>query len=138
MINEEGKVRGLQIILPKAAQGESNKTFLSGAETKGLFFWVGAKTETVCVCEGVATAASVHEATGRRWYISFSAGNLAAVGRIIREKLPNAQIVFCGDNDKSGTGQAAATEAALLVDGLVSIPPEIGEWNDFINQGGAL
>lgn len=138
MINEAGKIRGLQIILPKAAQGESNKAFLSGAETKGLFFWVGAKTETVCVCEGMATAASVHEATGRRCYIAFSAGNLAAVGRIIREKLPNAQIVFCGDNDKSGTGQAAATEAALLVDGLVSIPPEIGDWNDFINQGGTL
>ena len=63
--------------------------------------------------------------------MAFSAGNLLPVARDLRATYSETKIIICGDNDKSGVGQAKAKEAADAVRGLVSIPETEGEdWND--------
>ncbi|WP_239506403.1 hypothetical protein, partial [Serratia marcescens] len=41
------------------------------------------------------------------------------------------------DNDRSGTGQARAAEAATLTGGIPALPPTEGDWNDVYCQQGA-
>ena len=133
LYNEAGTIRNVQAIFPeKHPELARNKDFLAGAELAGLFSWVGDKTETVCIAEGVATAFTVHEDTGFRVYIAFTANNLLAVGQTIRKHLPHATIIFTADNDKSGVGLKKATEAAQAVNGLVCMPPIVGmDFNDY-------
>jgi len=133
LYNEAGTIRNVQAIFPeKHPELARNKDFLAGAELAGLFSWVGDKTETVCIAEGVATAFTVHENTGFRVYIAFTANNLLAVGQTIRKHLPDASIIFTADNDKSGVGLEKATEAAKEVNGLVCMPPIVGmDFNDY-------
>jgi putative DNA primase/helicase len=54
--------------------------------------------------------------------VAFNAGNLGAVAKAMRDKFPDLALILCGDVDKSGTGQKAATEAAQAVGGRVALP----------------
>lgn len=86
------------------------------------------------IAEGFATAATLHEESGYRVYMAFTANNLLAVGRIVRAKLPDAEIVFCADNDTrtpDNPGLTKATEAARDVGGSVAAPPIHGDFNDY-------
>ena len=85
------------------------------------------------ICEGYATGATLHEETGLRVYLAFTANNLLSVGRIVRDKLPNAEIVLCADNDKSkgNPGLTKATEAAQAVGASLAVPPIWGDFNDY-------
>jgi putative DNA primase/helicase len=136
LYTETGELLNLQGIFPKkvAELNGRNKDFLPGGRSSGLFCWIGQKSTEVCIAEGLATALSIHEATGFRVYVAFSAGNLKAVGLIVRKHLPDTKIIFCADNDNSGTGQTKATDAALAVDGYVCAPPTTGDFNDYINM----
>jgi putative DNA primase/helicase len=110
---------------------------LSGGRKRGLFHWLGKRTETVCLAEGYATAASIHESTGYRVFVCFDCGNLTAVAEAVRGLLPDARMVICADNDlpdRTGrqAGQEKAAEAAGLVGGCVALPPVAGaDFNDF-------
>ena len=133
LFNAEGVVRNIQAIFPTIPpELNRNKDFLPKAELSGLFSWVGVQTETVCIVEGVATGFTVHEETGWRVYIAFSAGQLLAVAKTIRKHLPEAKIILCSDHDKSGIGLEKANEAAQAVNGLVTMPPIEGmDFNDY-------
>lgn len=135
LFNDVGVIRNVQAIFPTIPPELSrNKDFMAKAELAGLFSWVGDKTATVCLCEGVATGFTVHEETGWRVYIAFTANNLLSVAQIIRKHLPEATIVVCADNDEKTTGNPGltkATEAAVLVDGLLAVPPIAGDFNDY-------
>lgn len=127
-----GALHGLQFI---GASG--TKRFLRGARVQGLYCPIGspgdegrgephvAARDVVCVVEGFATGASVHEATGHAVAVAFHAGNLAAVARAIRDTHPQAGIVVCADDDRDTPGNPGLTharQAALAVNGLVAIP----------------
>jgi putative DNA primase/helicase len=135
MYNADGKIRSLQAIFPeKHPLLGRNKDFLPGGQIAGLFWWIGPKTGKVLICEGFATAATLHEETGNRVYMAFTANNLMAVGRIIREKLPDAEIVFCADNDTTTAGNPGltkATAAAQAIGASVAVPPISGDFNDY-------
>ncbi len=128
-------IRSLQAIFPdKHPLLDRNKDFLPCGGLAGLFWWIGgARTEKVLICEGYATGATLHDESGCRVYLAFSANNLLAVGRIVREKLPNAEIVFCADNDTAAgnPGLTKANEAAAVVGGSVAVPPIFGDFNDY-------
>jgi len=134
-----GKIRSLQAIFPdKHPLLSRNKDFLPGGQLAGLFWWVGAKPEddgfATLVCEGFATAATLHQETGSRVYIAFSANNMMAVAKTVREKLPDAEIVVCADNDlntQGNPGLSKATAAAEAVGGSVAVPPIAGDFNDY-------
>ncbi|MGR8932424.1 MAG: toprim domain-containing protein, partial [Gammaproteobacteria bacterium] len=113
---------------------DRDRDFLPGGGLAGLFWWIGQRTDDVAICEGFATAASIHQDTGWRVYMAFTANNLLAVGRIVREKLPNAAIVFCADNDTHTPGNPGLTkakEAANAVGGGIAVPPIPGDFNDY-------
>jgi putative DNA primase/helicase len=136
LINEAGRTRNLQAIFPEPIpELGRGKDFLPFGETSGLFWWIGSeKTDPVLIAEGFATAATLHEETGYRVYIAFSAGNLLAVGRIVRKHLPTVKIIFAADHDEKTPGNpglAKANEAALAVDGFVACPPIAGDFNDY-------
>lgn len=103
----DGAIMSIQTI------GATRKTFLKDGRTKGGFWWIGnPKAQSVYLCEGFATGASIHEATGKTVYISFSANNLSAVARMLASWGRN--VVIIADNDKSGTGAREAEKAAKL------------------------
>jgi len=136
MFDAAGSLRSLQAIFkethPKLGR---DKDFFPGAGIAGLFWWIGAKSNPVFIAEGYATAASLHEETGCRVYIAFSAGNLMAVGKIIRTHLPETGIIFCADNDENtlkNPGVTRANEAAAEVGAEVYIPPIAGDYNDYV------
>ena len=120
-----GTLHGLQFI---DAQG--NKKFLTGTAKAGHYFAIGKPGGVLCLAEGLATGASIHESTGHAVAVAFDAGNLLSVGQSLRAKFPDLKLIFCGDNDASGTGQRAATAAALAVNGQVALPPVVGDFND--------
>lgn len=135
MFDQTGVIRSLQGIFPeKHPDLDRDKDFLPGGGLAGLFWWIGVKTEKVLIAEGFATAATLHEESGYRVYIAFTANNLMSVGRVVREKLPEAEIVFCADNDTQTPGNPGltkATEAAQAVGGSVAVPPIHGDFNDY-------
>jgi putative DNA primase/helicase len=143
MFNQDGRLTSLQAIFPAKCEAlNRDKDFLPCGGLAGLFSWIGGKTEPVLICEGWATGATLHEETGKRVYVAFSANNLLAAGHIVREKLPDADIIFCADNDENTPGNPGLTkanEAAAEVNGRVAVPPIAGDFNDYaiyLKQGG--
>lgn len=135
LYNASGAICSLQAIFPETCpELDRDKDFLAGGGAAGLFWWLGTKSDTVLIGEGFATCATLHEETGHRVYIAFTANNLLAVGRLLREKLPDAELVFCADNDTKTAGNPGltkATEAAQAVGGSVAVPPVHGDFNDY-------
>lgn len=117
-----GKITTLQFI-SKDTSLKDNKRFIFGGE-KG--WYVIGKIEPdgkVCIAEGFATAASIHEATGYPVVVCFDAGNMQKVAEALRLKMPGVVIVLCADDDsaKGDTGLKAANRSALAVNGLVAV-----------------
>jgi len=135
MVDQNGVIRSLQAIFAEQHPDlNRDKDFLPGGGIAGLFGWIGIKTDIVLIAEGFATAATLHEECGYRVAFAFTANNLMAVGRIVREKRPDAKIIFCADNDAQTPGNPGltkATEAALAVGGSVAVPPNDGDFNDY-------
>lgn len=129
--NKQGELTSLQFIAP-----DGSKKFLSDGRIKNGYFSIGKPADVICVAEGFATGASVHEATEYAVAVAFNAGNLEPVAKAMRAKFPDARIIICGDNDESGIGQKKAKQAAAAVGGDVSIPPEVGDWNDHLAAHG--
>ena len=78
LIDASGKLWNVQRIAPaKPASGGTDKLFLKGGRKSGLWHWCGdpAGASALLICEGYATAASVHQATGRPVAVAFDAGN---------------------------------------------------------------
>lgn len=131
--NAAGEFQTLQFI---SAEGE--KRFFPGGRKVGGYFAIGKPSEVICIAEGYATGASVHESTGHAVAVAFDAGNMLAVAKALRAKYPTARIIVCGDNDKSGAGQRAAEAAARSVGGKVALPAETDkDWNDIHSAQGS-
>ena len=122
-----GDLTSLQFI---AADG--TKKFLPGGKAGGATWRLVGSDSITYVCEGVATAASIYEATGCTVVIAYSAGNLTAAAQTA-----TGRVVVVADNDDSGTGLREATRAAEAVGGRVVMPPS-GDANDYAVSGGDL
>lgn len=119
----------LQAIFP--AHNEAlgrDKDYLPGGHKQGGYFTIGTiskATLRVVICEGLATGASIHEATGYPVLVAFDAGNLQSVAETLRAKLPDVEIVIAGDNDlwtKGNPGARKANAAAYAVSGKLALP----------------
>ncbi len=103
VLNQTGKIRSLQFILPEKPADGTDKFFLKGGKMSGGFFSIPAKNGTrdgpLLIAEGYATAASLHLATGYAALAAFNAGNLEAVARTARARYPDREILLCADND---------------------------------------
>lgn len=117
--DEDGKAQSLQFI------GAGGKRFLFEAKAKGgrLVLGVLKNGERTVVCEGWATACSLHEATGGAAVICFSGGNMATVAADLRHKCPDSPIFIAGDLDVDGSvSRRYATTAASACGGTVVYP----------------
>ena len=125
---KSGELQTLQSIV---ANPGAPKIFFKNAKKKGAYCPIGKMTDEniLCLVEGFATGASVHEATGFPVAVAFDSGNLKHVARAFRERFPDILLLICGDDDldrelKEGhnPGKSAATVAAEMVDGITAFP----------------
>ncbi len=116
-IKSRGQITSLQFI-----NKDGEKRFLSGGEKGGYLIGKIETGKPVCIAEGFATGATIHEATGYPVVVAFDAGNLRKLAEAIRASKPDAVIVICADMDDNNVGQLKASEAAIAVNGLVAFP----------------
>ena len=120
-INEDGEITTIQTI-----DQSGKKLFLKGGKKSGTFFWLEGSRDTIYICEGYATAATIYEATGCAVVVAFDAGNLPKVAPIIRGKFLSTKIVMAADNDQfkgnHNAGVKCAKEAAEAIGADVVIP----------------
>jgi len=93
------------------------------------------------ICEGWATGASLHIATGHRVVAAMDAGNLLPVAEALRSQYPEADLIIVADNDDkpgrtANPGVEAARKAAAATDALLAISATPGDANDLFCAGG--
>jgi len=131
-----GEFQSLQRIAP-----DGQKRFYSGGRMRHGHAWLGEPKNgaTLLLCEGFATADSLHRATGYAVCVCFSAGNLRSVAEHVRKRYTQARLLICGDDDtdtEGNPGRAKATEAAQAVAASVVFPPNGGDFNDLAQADG--
>jgi putative DNA primase/helicase len=132
--NAAGRLMSLQYIYP-----DGFKKNQPDGQTTGGFFIIGdpAKSDIIYICEGFATGASIHEATGQAVMVSFTANSLDAVTGIMKKRHPDKRIIIAADNDlktekRTGKnpGRMAAEAAAAKHGSALSICPMDSDFND--------
>jgi hypothetical protein len=118
----DGTIMSLQFI---ALDG--GKKFLAGGATGGGSYVIGEPSTPgpLCIGEGFATSASIHEATGYAVVVAFSASNLEPVAKLWRAQAPNRAVVLCADDDyktEGNPGLAHAIEAARAIKAVLAVP----------------
>lgn len=136
-----GKITSLQFI-----NCDGEKRFLPYGEKGGFLIGKVLPDAHICIAEGFATGASIHEATGHATVVAFDAGNLLKIAEALRARNPDARIVLCADDDyqtEGNPGRAKATEAAAAIGGLLAIPvfkanrpDKVTDFNDMVSLTG--
>lgn len=119
IINQEGVYQGLQKIY-----NDGTKRFTKGLNKKGHFALIGAlslpeKLSTIHICEGAATAASIHLALNEPVFAALDAFNLYAVSRNLKRKYPRTQIIIWADNDRQKANNRLSNGRLLGNTGLI-------------------
>ena len=128
-------IHSLQAIFVGKVMGDRDKDFVTDGAKSGNFYSFGkpvavdvqgVQRQVIMVGEGYATLASAHAATRHASIVAFDAGNVPKVARVLRERFPDAALVFLADNDQwteGNPGLRRAQQAAEEVGGFVAIPP---------------
>jgi putative DNA primase/helicase len=136
----DGLLINLQRIAPDGA-----KRFLPGGRVKGTYSPLGIiePGSVLCICEGWATAASLHQHGGYVVAAAMNAGNLISAAMGLRSRYPGQPIVIAGDDDRftdGNPGRKAANAAAAAVGGQVAfpewpegVPDDLTDFNDLAN-----
>lgn len=118
-----GELRSLQFIQP-----DGSKRFKTGGTVAGCYCALGSKPgqdAPLLICEGWATACSLHEATGYPVAAAMNAGNLLAVAQALRVKLADVPMIVCADDDIETDGNPGLTkawEAAQAIGASLAVP----------------
>ena len=128
---EGGTLSSLQYI------SETEKRYHPGGTTKSCSWTLGEVTPgPIFVAEGYATAATIHEVSGRPCVVAYSANNLPLIVGQLREAHGQTQeIVIVADNDESRVGRNKADEASAKYGGRIVMPPTDGDANDYQKAG---
>lgn len=153
-IKTSGKIVSLQAIFPSNENPlHRDKDTLKGGKKRGCYFFIGqavpdAPDLKIVFCEGYATGATIHAATGYLVIVCFDAGNLEPVATHFRKAFPQAQFIIAADNDRWTTkpipnpGVHYANLAAKNTNAVVRIPdfPDLTskptDYNDLQGQSG--
>nr|WP_256584864.1 toprim domain-containing protein [Pseudomonas sp. Irchel s3a18] len=123
---------------------DGSKRFLAGGRVKGSYSPLGVIVpgQPLCICEGWATGATLHQ-HGYAVACAMNSGNLKAVALALRARYPDLNIIIAGDDDRltdGNPGRTAANAVAALVGGQVAFPqwPEgapadLTDFNDLAN-----
>ena len=118
------KMKAAACIICNLSNRTEKKKFLFGGRVDGCSFTIPGDDKLI-LCEGYATGATVHKATGATIICAFNAGNLEPVAKVVRAKCPNAPILIAADNDRftaGNPGLAFAEKAAKAIGGKVVFP----------------
>ena len=103
-----------------------DKLFAPGGRIRGCMFTIGDLSEgPIVICEGYATGASIHEATGWPVICAMNCGNLKPVSIAVREKYRDRTIVIAADDDRKTPGNPGLTkakEAAETIKATIAVP----------------
>ena len=126
-------VFGADLIIPITIDGDvwsfqridknGDKRFKAGGRIKGGYFVIEGD-DTVVICEGYATGATIHEQTGFTVVVAFNAGNLMDVAYTWKEKAAG-RIIIAADDDRFGdknVGVEKATAAAKAISADMVMP----------------
>lgn len=123
------KLQSLQIIFRDNEDSPFKKRFLKDSRKEGGFHLLDRDdvfgAEPTLIAEGYATAASVHEATGRPVVVAFDANNLKPVAEALYSRIVDYAFIFIADDDRKlnvNIGLEKAKEAAEAVGGAVVVP----------------
>lgn len=142
-LRDGDKIYSLQFIEPNG-----DKRFLTGGRVSGCYYSIGSTQDAkaLCIVEGFATGATIHQATALPVAVAFNAGNLIAVAKTLRQRFADLPIVICADDDAStlnNPGITKAKEAAKAINGLLAVPdfgkarPEkVSDFNDLAQLRG--
>lgn len=124
LFDAAGELTSLQSIDPAG-----HKLFEAELPVAGSAFVIGTPIPMakapVLVCEGFATGASLHDATGRTVVVTFNAGNLTKVAERLVAAFPKTRWIVAGDDDRHKTpnvGREAASKAAEVLRGETVFP----------------
>lgn len=132
--NAAGEMRSIQAI-----GQDGKKRFETGGAITGNYFPIAKPDGVILIAEGMATAASLHEATGHAVAVAFNAGNLKPVAEAIRAKLPDIDIIIAADDDRNTDGNPGITkaeDAAQATGAKVATPGQPGDFNDLAKAAG--
>lgn len=131
----------------QAIFADGSRRFYPGARAQGCYLPVrsGQPPESpVVICEGYATAVSIHECTGLITVAAFSAGNLYPVAQKILRLHPSVNLIIAADDDRwtnGNTGMTAATQTAEATKSRLVVPPPMEDgmtdFNDLHQSVGA-
>ncbi len=126
-----GKLVNLQRITP-----DGQKKFLYGGQVTGACYPIRVPKGELYICEGVATAHTIHALKGVSVVAAMNCGNLKPVAQYFRCRYPDLPITIAADNDHRTPGNPGitkATEAAAAVEGLIVWPrfPAGAQGTDF-------
>jgi len=118
----DGHLVNLQRIAP-----DGGKRFLFGGLIKGVYSPLGNITPgtEICICEGWATGATIHQHAGRTVAAAMNAGNLMPAALGLRARYPAQPFLIAGDDDRAtegNPGRKAANAAAAAIGALVAFP----------------
>ncbi len=126
MKNIFGEIRSLLFIGPN---GEKRQ--MKGGEVNGtLYDMAGESGSLECdFAEGIATGASICEATGHKVIVTFGKSNMPKVAQALEnlmkanpDLLKGMRCRMCADNDADGGGEKCAKEAAAILGCRVAVP----------------
>ena len=119
----------LQTITP-----DGKKLFQKDSITGGGYMRLKGSAATIVLCEGYATGVSLNAATAASVAIAFSCHNLMPVAKILREKMPDADIVIAADSKPASTLEKAR-EVAKAINARLAIPTIDSDFNDMHMAG---
>nr|WP_314616162.1 topoisomerase [uncultured Pseudomonas sp.] len=137
-----GELVNLQRIAPDGA-----KRFLFGGRIKGAYSPLGSvrPDAVICICEGWATGATLHQ-TGYVVSCAMNSGNLLPAAQGLRSRYPAVGLLIAGDDDRltnGNPGRAAANAAAIAVGAELAFPEwpadapdNLTDFNDLANWSG--
>lgn len=133
IMDEDGTLVSLEYI-----HEDGTKSFVYKGRTKGCWCYIPKESplepgDKLYLCEGYATAMSVHQATGAGVFVGFYCTNLAPCVKSIRKHLPDNEIIVIADNDENEAGLkgAEATGCRYLL-----IPEKGMDANDYATEFG--
>lgn len=133
-----GMIWGAQRIYP-----DGSKRWFPKQRVSRTFFRIGELHNEAFICEGFATGASIHEATGLPVFVAWASGNLKVTAVALAERWPGVRWTIAGDNDKTegNPGKKAAEAAARALNCAWVLPTFTGDqgtdFNDLMRSQGA-
>lgn len=111
----QGQLVNLQFIQP-----DGSKRFLSGGQVKGAYSPIGQiqAGSPLYIAEGWATGATLHQHTGSPVACAMNAGNLLAVGKVLRAQYPDLVLILAGDDDRQTEGNPGRSKAIAAANHL--------------------